>query len=111
MALETKNGSQKISTNYFMNKGGCQSNEQLEFQEKLWALLDPLSFLMQKNDFMNYGIFAEDGLELEQASAQRVTFCKQNRHQKDSGFQVATHICYDDKVSLCSVCVKDHEAA
>ena len=40
----------QLNTNFVRNEQGCQSQEQLAFQEKLWALLDPLAFLMEKHD-------------------------------------------------------------
>ena len=49
----------RISSKFFENKNECQSEEHLAFQKKLWALLDPLAFLMEHHNQLGEGGISE----------------------------------------------------
>ena len=39
----------RLSSKYFDKNNSCQSEEQQAYQRKLWALLDPLAYLLDSN--------------------------------------------------------------
>ena len=54
--------------------------------------------------------YAEDEEEAKSLSKKiKMSFCKQKRHKVDGTRELATHICYEDKLAICGECAQDLE--
>lgn len=112
IARELQDKTDRVTSNIFKHKIDCRSEQNIAYQKKLWALLDPLSFLVGGEDTPAFDSqeVASDIPGLLSASNQ--TYCREQVHKlghHQNDFQVATHICYNDKEPVCSECAKAHQ--